>query len=201
MKWKIIFLAFLLTFCVAGAGVASTINVDLGQSLINYANQGSVGGASYDAGTGILKFTGDTWKALKLNTPITSDSIISFDFRSNRQGELHGIGFDSDTSFVAADSKNFFQLYGTQPPSIPWWQASQEYKTYSGTDWVTYSIALSGIPAALNYLIFVNDNDANPRLVESEFRNLTVTAVPVPAAAWLLGAGLVGLAGIRRKMA
>lgn len=198
MKQKIYLLTILLFFFVAGAASASTIN--LGQSLINYANQGSIGGASYDAGTGILKFTGDTWKALELNTPITSDAIISFDFRSNLQGELHGIGFDSNTNFVAADSKNFFQLYGTQPPSTPWWQASQEYKTYSGTDWVTYSIALSGIPAGFNYLIFVNDNDARTSFVESEFRNLTITAVPVPAAAWLLGAGLVGLAGIRRKM-
>ena len=28
----------------------------------------------------------------------------------------------------------------------------------------------------------------------------TATATPIPAAAWLLGSGLMGLVGIRRKM-
>jgi hypothetical protein len=206
---KIIFLAFLLTFSVAGAGVASTITLDLGQTLIPYANQGSIGAASYDHDTGILTFEGDTWQALTLNTPITSDSIVSFDFRSDLQGEIHGIGFDSNTNFVAEDSKNFFHLYGTQKREGPWWVANDQYSYLGATHypdtngWVRYTIPLSGLTPGIdfNYLIFVNDNDkpGAQNNVHSEFRNFTVTSVPVPAAAWLLGAGLLGLIGIRRK--
>jgi hypothetical protein len=45
------------------------------------------------------------------------------------------------------------------------------------------------------------DMTANGAVINSNSSQVTVAATPIPAAAWLFGSGLMGLAGIRRKMA
>lgn len=60
------------------------------------------------------------------------------------------------------------------------------------------SYALAFIPAASGSykLSFQDDSHDN---VGALLDNVTVTSVPVPAAVWLLGSGLLGLMGVRRK--
>ncbi|HUJ16753.1 MAG TPA: NF038129 family PEP-CTERM protein [Nitrospirota bacterium] len=45
------------------------------------------------------------------------------------------------------------------------------------------------------------DLNANGAVVNNLSSQVAVAATPIPAAAWLLGSGLMGLAGIRRRMA
>jgi hypothetical protein len=45
------------------------------------------------------------------------------------------------------------------------------------------------------------DMNANSAAVNNNSSQVTVAATPIPAAAWLFGSGLMGLAGIRRRMA
>ncbi len=47
--------------------------------------------------------------------------------------------------------------------------------------------------------IFNDDNDFEDMLVRAEFRPAQPSPVPLPAAVWLFGAGLAGLAGFVRK--
>jgi len=54
-------------------------------------------------------------------------------------------------------------------------------------------------PSTSLSLSFSSDQQNDPGLmVSGTFSDLA--AVPVPAAVWLLGSGIVGLAGLRRKM-
>lgn len=44
------------------------------------------------------------------------------------------------------------------------------------------------------------DVNANGAVITNNSDQVTVAATPIPAAAWLFGSGLMGLAGVRRKM-
>jgi hypothetical protein len=61
-----------------------------------------------------------------------------------------------------------------------------QYLTYGGA---VYSDSFIGMPGA----------DPVPAAFGNFGANLDVTPTPIPAAAWLLGSGLMGLAGIRRR--
>ncbi|MET0043070.1 MAG: hypothetical protein ABW100_06080, partial [Candidatus Thiodiazotropha sp. 6PLUC3] len=43
-----------------------------------------------------LTLAGNVWKKIAFNYTITPDTILEFDFESGEQGEIHGIGFDTD---------------------------------------------------------------------------------------------------------
>jgi hypothetical protein len=45
------------------------------------------------------------------------------------------------------------------------------------------------------------DMNANSAAINNNSSQVSVAATPIPAAAWLFGSGLMGLAGIRRRMA
>jgi len=63
----------------------------------------------------------------------------------------------------------------------------------------------SGFIAGINTLDFVVNNIGgeitNPTGLRVEFQSATADQVPVPAAIWLLGSGLLGLIGIARRRA
>jgi hypothetical protein len=46
--------------------------------------------------------------------------------------------------------------------------------------------------------VFVTDVDFEPNNISYSFESVTVSAVPLPAAAWLFGSGLLGLIGVRQ---
>ena len=65
-------------------------------------------------GGSTLFMWGNTWKAVKLPYKIAENTILEFDFKSTHQGEVHGIGFDTDTIHTAKEEKYWFKLFGTQ---------------------------------------------------------------------------------------
>lgn len=73
-------------------------------------------------------------------------------------------------------------------------QTSYRYEAFEGV----FSIFEYSSPLAPQSLSFASDHQIYPGLmVSGSFTDLA--AAPVPAAVWLLGTGLVGLAGLRRK--
>ena len=115
-----------------------------------------------------ITITGNTWEALAQDYTITADTILEFDFRSTSEGEVHAIGFDTDTLESEALA---FKLYGTQTYGI------NTYNTYnSGGDWQHFRIEVGDFYTGdASQLFVINDHDANIFSgSNSSFRNLVI---------------------------
>ncbi|MGB5593325.1 MAG: hypothetical protein WBM32_16895 [Crocosphaera sp.] len=124
---------------------------------------------TYKNNSSEVQIKNNSWKSFDLgNYNVTPNTVLTFDFLSSEQGEIQGIGFDTDNSL---SRKTAFQLYGTQT-----WgnQAFNNYKT--GQDWKTYSLNVGAFfTGSFDRLVFVNDNDTADNLgSSSQFRNIVL---------------------------
>lgn len=112
-----------------------------------------------------LDLAGNTWKKMDIGGyNITEKTILSFDFRSDVEGEVQGIGFDTD-NYIGANQ--FVQLYGTQI----WANTHLDY--VGEGNWQTFNIKLGAIKTGyISYLTFGNDHDAPPQDADSHFANI-----------------------------
>jgi hypothetical protein len=118
-----------------------------------------------DGGNG-LRIVGNGWKQVQFSCNVGAGTVLSFDFSSSAQGEIHGIGFDTNNSI----SSNWtFQLYGTQS------YGRQNFHNYAGGV-TSYSIPVGSFyTGSFSRLFFVMDHDVGNPTGESLFSNLTVT--------------------------
>jgi len=109
---------------------------------------------------------GDSWRAVDLGYTVTEDTVLRFEFRSDDEGEVHGIGFDDSNS---VDSSRIFKLYGTQNWGI------DDYETYeAGDGWVAYEVPVGEYyTGSFDNLAFAMDDDAEAD-ADSSFRNVSV---------------------------
>ncbi len=113
-----------------------------------------------------LRLSGIAWKKVALPTVFEPDTVLEFDFQSSDEGEIHGIGFDSDDSL---SSRLTFQLFGSQKWGL------QDYRTYVSPGMVRYSIPVGLFyTGTFDYLVFANDNDRGLSS-ESVFTNVMIT--------------------------
>ncbi|MEJ2621198.1 MAG: hypothetical protein P8163_13305 [Candidatus Thiodiazotropha sp.] len=155
--------------------VPNKLSVDLNgetvsTNILSYGGSDQdIQGTAYteDNGT-VLSLSGNVWKKVDLgNLVIGPNTMLEFDFSSNSQGEIHGIGFDNDNEI---NSGRTFKLYGTQH-----WGISSEGR-YSGSGQEHFVIPVGGYySGAMRWLTFVNDHDevATPS-AESRFSNIRV---------------------------
>jgi len=137
------------------AGDVSTI-IDFSSATIT----GYAGGSQnvsdqffVEDGGNTLRLEDNTWKDIALDYTVTADTVMEFDFMSTVQGEIHGIGFDTNDGI---DSSLTFKVYGTQGWGI------STYNNYAGNegDWVHYTIDVGDrYTGSFNRLFFVNDDD------------------------------------------
>ncbi|MGB0600547.1 MAG: cadherin-like domain-containing protein, partial [Rubripirellula sp.] len=74
-------------------------------------SQDSAGGFLIVDGGATLEIAGNHWKKIDFAYEVTADTVLEFDFRSGIQGEIHGIGFDTD---LGISKERTFALYGLQ---------------------------------------------------------------------------------------
>lgn len=115
-----------------------------------------------------LKIRGNGWKRLGIDYNITPDTMMKVEFRSRAQGEIQGIGFDSDNRIRRADKERMFQFSGTQD-----W-GNDDFKDYvTGDGWKTYEIPVGDyFTGDVDYLTFANDHDVRRPTAMSDFRNI-----------------------------
>jgi hypothetical protein len=102
----------------------------------------------------ILRMWGNNWKASMRSLDVAGNGsqAICFDFLSNgTQGEINGIGVDTDNSI---SSNRFYRIYGTQN----WGNSDHSGYTGSG-DWQYYSLVLDDFSGIFDRLVFTNDAD------------------------------------------
>ena len=116
-------------------------------------------------GGATLYLQDNTWRRTTGTYTITADTVVEVDFRSTSQGEIHGIGFDTDDTL---SSNTIFKLHGTQSWGI------QDYDNYSGSSYVTYQIPVGQyFTGSGYYLVLVNDNDSGSGN-DSYFRDVRI---------------------------
>jgi uncharacterized protein DUF4114 len=154
--------------------------------------------------TVIAKFAGYTQEfgyIPDLNNPGFSDD--SFMWLLTVPGGTNGIGLGGPSATLTSGNVNF--LWALDPSGAPLW-TSLESQNSDGLDHMTtwlitggsgntpgnWVIAWEDLPGSL---ADGSDRDFNDLVLE-----VSIRPVPIPAAIYLLGAGFVGLVGLRRKL-
>lgn len=121
-----------------------------------------------------LHLRGNAWKALPVNTTLTGDTVIEFDFLSDREGEIHGFGFDTDLKYSSSENP-LFQLYGYEI----WPYIGQQFNSYSTRgQWRHYQIRVGRyLRGHFQYLYFNADDDLTAA-ADSRFRDVRIYESP-----------------------
>ncbi|MGK0188963.1 MAG: hypothetical protein ACI9R3_004779 [Verrucomicrobiales bacterium] len=117
-----------------------------------------------------IRFKDNAWKSINFSYTVTADTVIEFEFKSTKQGEIHGIGFESDNSI---SSSRIFRVYGSQD----WgWSNYDNYDNYGGSGWESYSIPVGQFyTGSFSKLVFVTDDDYSGNGTgKSQFKNVRV---------------------------
>lgn len=158
---KIFGLAAALFF--AHGATAQTVSLE---NTVAFANQDSNTGSVFVNNWGALIMRGNRWQATQEVYSVTANTILEFDFRAPKLGEIQGIGLENDNY---ASSQRIFKLAGTQN-----WGIRDEF-TYERTDGKNqrFSIPIGQYYTGDNLrVVFVSDNDVSNPANVSVFKNV-----------------------------
>ncbi|HET6491124.1 MAG TPA: hypothetical protein VFG28_15315 [Syntrophales bacterium] len=191
--------------------------------IIDDGDTGALAGHGVDLNplTGVVTFTGtlDTWTA-NVSTGLTYDIIGS---ASNPRLNLSSVNVTSSAGgflLVGVSAINYtgpnswqFQIGGTTEGAVSadalfdggndpaFFQYTTVLGSLAGTGGA-FSDQISGVLSDLDFIspygLSINSLIIHEAQGVSSF-NANLTAVPIPGAFWMLGTGLIGLLGIRRR--
>jgi hypothetical protein len=149
-----------------GGGTPSCATFDLNRTYFPFSNQDN-GNAQLQNGNTELVISNNAWKYVNLNYTITPNTVIQFDFGSTIEGEIHGLGLESDNTL---SSNLIFKVHGTQNWGI------RDFDNYpNNSQWVSYSINVGNYyTGATDRLVFVADHDGGARNGNSFYRNVVI---------------------------
>lgn len=134
-------------------------------ATVSYSNQDAAQNVTVQDNGATLFMQDNTWRRTTVTYDITPNTMIDFEFASNNQGEIHGIGFDQDDNLA---SDGIFQVYGTQN-----W-ANRDFDYTGGGNFQSFTIPVGTYFTGNNFfLVLVNDNDAGSGN-NSFFRNVRI---------------------------
>jgi len=113
----------------------------------------------------MLHLNGNGWKKFAESVTVEADTVLRFDFKTESEAEIHGIGLSADDRYSPTA---FIQLAGTQDYAI----TGPQYN--GGGDWQSYELHLADfydIGEEMAFLTFINDDDASAQ-ADSWFRNI-----------------------------
>ncbi|MDP2572010.1 BNR-4 repeat-containing protein [Vibrio penaeicida] len=118
-----------------------------------------------------ISLTGNSWKAIDIDYRVTPNTTVSFEFKSDTQGEEHAIGFDNNLS---VSNRLRARLYGTQKDA----NIEGAFDTYHTSGAYSRFIApigksVANQPFSANYLVVNADDDAAAQ-GDSTFRNISI---------------------------
>ena len=153
----------------------NTVNYDEDE-VNSFADQDLNGSFTlYDQNT--IDLDGNTWKAIALKDygytdgyVISTDTILTFDFKSNTLGEIQGVAWSTENLIsTEINPDNVINLYGSNAG-----YGINDFDYAGAGNWQTVSLNLSEYGDGLiNYLIFVGDDDDNNR-GDTQIRNLSL---------------------------
>ncbi len=155
--------------------VINDSDITLGSTYVNLINPLNMGTdiSGYYVNVGAFQVAPQTQLTIDFTTVVTE---VSFDF-ANPSGDLTVFAFDVSGALLGEFDFMGMDLFINQ----------------AGFDQNAGHVDISGIGEIASILI---EPDINQALIVD---NLNFSPVPVPAAAWLFGSGLIGLIGIARR--
>ncbi|MFC3194064.1 S8 family peptidase [Marinicella sediminis] len=151
----------------------------MGEPLLSYGNGEDLEHTSYvvvGTNNNRLKFMGNSWKKIAYDYQVTTDTVLEFKFKSNRQeNEISGIGFIMAGSNSVTPAR-VWQVDGTEI------YGNQSHHNYSGTGWVTYRIPVGqSFTGHISDMVFIADEDQHVgQNVLFEDPALLETSYPTP---------------------
>lgn len=137
------------------------------EDIVSYGTNQDIGQYSVQDNGQTLYIANNAWKAILMDYDITPNTVVSFDFKSSREGEIHGIGFDNNDGISANYT---FKVHGTQAWGI------LQYDDYpGGSQWKSYRIPVGQFyTGAANRLFFCTDHDGGTRNGNSFYRHVRI---------------------------
>ncbi len=125
-----------------------------------------------------LHMDGNRWRRTEQTYNITPDTVLEFDFMSDCEGEIQGIGFDEDN--ISDNSQRVFQLFGVQT-----WSGvrkiSPAYTAVNMGSYVHFSIPVGHYYTGSSmHLVFANDDDRSSPCGTVWFNNVRIITNTVP---------------------
>lgn len=160
---------------------------------------GQVTGTTISTATGTLNdVTGElTWTATTLaetsvgggailatSAYITTDTVLQFTSAPDMNGQLGAFQVATTIACTETGAGLAFTTCAAQPP---------------GAVAQTFGIVVQGTPTGFVYSTTGTSGAGAVTLAATTTITLEASEIPVPAAAWLFGSALIGLAGIGRK--
>ncbi|MDY7002351.1 MAG: VPLPA-CTERM sorting domain-containing protein [Thermodesulfobacteriota bacterium] len=143
---------------------------------------------------GAEDFPGNYWE--DVGTFDFSAELGSYSAISATLSGVWGNGYDSTSAH------HDLYLDGVFVGTTPSHGGGSDYTAGSDPYWyyfVPFSFTLSDVSILQDGFALLSEDQWSEWNVNLSGLTLTVEAVPVPAAVWLLGSGLLGLVGLRRK--
>lgn len=153
-----------LTTGNGGGGNPGCDIFDLNRTYNSFSNQDN-GTSQLQNGNTELVLSDNAWKYVDLNYTVTANTVIQFEFGSTIEGEIHGLGLESDNNL---SSNLVFKVHGTQNWGIT------DFDNYPGNStWVSYTIPVGSFyTGASDRLLFLADHDGGAQNGNSFFRNV-----------------------------
>jgi uncharacterized protein YkwD len=151
---------------ILAVGATGAIDIDLSATQ-SFSNQdrSTATVMPMDGGSAIYLY-GNTWRATSSRFTVSQTAVLEFEFASDAEGEIHGIGFDSDNK---ESSNRIFNLYGSQNWGI---KGVASYMAAPGS-FQKFQIPVGQYYSGSNMrLVLVNDNDVQQPANTSQFRNV-----------------------------
>jgi len=144
-------------------------------------NQNSGGGVTVSDSGRTVEISGNRWQQVDFDYDVTPNTVISFQFESNAEGAIHGIGFENNAN---QESGRVVRVFGVQNWGV---NVSDYGGTYYSTDrgTVTYTVPIgeiyedNGKLGEADTLLIVNDCDGDEDVdctvpPDSAFKNIQV---------------------------
>jgi len=147
-------------------GQISLAAFDAAVSTNDYAGtQSGTGSTTVEDGGRTVRLTGNQWKYIDYQHDVTPDTVLTFEFKSTAEGDIHGIGLEDNTG--GQDAERVVQVYGTQDWGINVSKHTSEPYYQQSDGWRRYTVPLGDLYDARNRLgqasslVVVMDCDPN----------------------------------------
>jgi hypothetical protein len=179
-----------------------TILSDVGVQSVGGNAQIAGSTSYYNNQTPVGMFQDDAGLLFKISTTGYTDIILTFDWRTfvAESSDKVTVGYyvGSITGFAADRTKDLRSGSGT-----PSWSSWTQLMSGSGDNkWhldQTFTLTNANDAPEVWVAFWLNDGESDVGKVDDIVVMGTQVVVPVPAAVWLFGSGLLGLAGLARR--